>query len=121
MTRTKRRPHIPNATTIAAMEDPNGIGPFHTTEELLADLNAPDEDDDPFLYTNLFPASTGLPETIYVGVHGVVTNDPRRPEKDGHSAAVKAWIALNQETLLAHWRGEIDAAEMTQRLRKLPP
>jgi hypothetical protein len=36
----KRRRLIPNAETIAAMREPS-VGPFHSVEELMADLNAP--------------------------------------------------------------------------------
>ena len=36
------RPLIPNAETIAAMEDTKLVGPFHSVEELMADLNADD-------------------------------------------------------------------------------
>jgi hypothetical protein len=39
----RRRLLIPNAETIAAMEDPNLVGPFNSVEELLADLNAQDD------------------------------------------------------------------------------
>lgn len=38
------QPPTPNATTIAAIEEAERgemVGPFHTVEELLADLNAP--------------------------------------------------------------------------------
>jgi hypothetical protein len=37
----KRRRLIPNAVTIAAMREPS-VGPFHSVEELMADLNADD-------------------------------------------------------------------------------
>jgi hypothetical protein len=58
----------------------------------------PDDYDGLHDWTMLFGEHTGLPVTTLL----------------------PAWIALNREALDAHWRGELDSAEMVQRLKKLP-
>jgi len=75
---------------------------------------------DLFAWTNLFPRNTGLPVTIWVSVHGRVATDPYNPDATEHAAAVAAWVALNCEVLLEHWRGNIDGAEMALRSKRLP-
>jgi hypothetical protein len=37
-----------------------------------------------------------------------------------HPRRVFAWINLNRDALLAHWRGDIDGIEMGQRTKRLP-
>jgi hypothetical protein len=70
-------------------------------------------------WTEMRAHNTGLPCTIWVSVRGVVATDPYHPEKLEHVEAVNAWVALNRATLLAHWRGEIDGAELAAHLCKL--
>jgi hypothetical protein len=78
-------------------------------------------DDGLFEWTNLFAEHTGLPCTIWINVHGVVTTDPSTQEvASEHANAVSAWGNINRETLEAHWRGDIDSAELVERLRPLP-
>jgi hypothetical protein len=109
-----------------------------------------DIEDDLFLMTNLFPASTGLPMVIWVGPglglshqalrikvmqsHGArmdagnLAEVTLRPYVDviaGHLdpddlEQVKAWIALNQPAVIAHCEGRIDGAQFTRRIRRLP-
>jgi hypothetical protein len=43
-----------------------------------------------------------------------------RLEKIEHADAVFAWVELNRDALLAHWRGDIDGAEMTLRTKPVP-
>jgi hypothetical protein len=98
-------------------------------------------DDELFLMVNLYPRTTGLRMTIWAGP-GDGSHAPRirvnmihgnRMSLAGAAAvgilptphliagslstqdleAVSAWVELNRKALLAHWRGEIDGAEMT--------
>jgi hypothetical protein len=118
---TTKRPHTPNAETVAAMESAQrGEGKsFATVEELMADLNAPEPPVDLFEFTSLFPISTNLPVTIWISVHGFVTTDPYDPGAS-KPPAVSAWVEHNRETLLAYWAGRIDSVEMAQALQPLP-
>jgi hypothetical protein len=76
---------------------------------------------DLFEWTTLLRDKTGLPCTIWVRLDGVVATDPYHPEKlVEHAAAVGRWMMLNQRTLRAHARGDIDGAEMAARVVKLP-
>jgi hypothetical protein len=75
---------------------------------------------DLFVWTTLFSRTTGLPCTIWVSIHGIVATDPCHPEKVEHRYAVLAWIDLNREALLAHWRGDIDGVEMALRSQRVP-
>ena len=77
-------------------------------------------DVDLFEWTNLFPARTGLPVTLWVSVHGVVATDPYHPETIEHDEAVTAWVMLNSAALLAHFIGAIDGVEMAMRTKRLP-
>ena len=102
--------------------------------------------DDVFRLTNLFPSTTGLPMTVWIG--------PRRAKGDvatllvntGHGdatrlastavvaiepvprlikgylsgndlARVTAWIEANSAALLALWRGEIDGGHLAALLK----
>ena len=105
-------------------------------------------EDELFLMVNLYPRTTGLLMTVWAGP-GDHTHAPRIKVNVSHGnrmnmantvvvgilpephliegdlpaqdlKAVLAWIVLNREALLAHWRGDIDGAEMTARTRKLP-
>jgi hypothetical protein len=64
-------------------------------------------DGDLFEWTNLFPQNTGLPVTIWVSVCGTDATNPSNSDKIEHADAVFAWIKLNHEVLIAHWRGDI--------------
>jgi hypothetical protein len=75
---------------------------------------------DVFEWTNLLRDKTGLPVTIWVRVDGVVATNPHRPEKLEHAAAVGRWMMLNQRTLRAHARGDLDSIEMARQVVKLP-
>jgi hypothetical protein len=104
-------------------------------------------DDELFLMVNLYPRTTGLMMTVWAGpgdgshaprikvnmAHGermnmantaVVAIQPQPHLIAGHLttqdlAMVSAWIDLNREALLAHWRGEIDGAEMAARAQRI--
>ena len=98
---------------------------------------------------NLYPRTTGLPMTVWAGPRGrarraarikvsvehgnkmdvrdtaVVGIQPKATLIAGHLsaddlAAVASWIDLNRDALLAHWRGDIDGAEMTLATKRLP-
>jgi hypothetical protein len=106
-------------------------------------------DDELFLMTNLYPASTGLPMVIWVGpsygaphdvrikvsmAHGtrmdpsnlaVVAVRPVPRVIAGQLAAadfqrVVLWIAMNEAALLDHWNGLTDGMQLSQQLRRLP-
>jgi hypothetical protein len=107
-------------------------------------------EDELFLMTNLFPATTGLPMVIWVGpsygaqhdvrikvmqTHGarmdpgdlaVVAVRPTPHLVAGHLSpadlrAVSAWIALNASAILEHWNGLSDGVQLGRQLRSLSP
>jgi hypothetical protein len=45
---------------------------------------------------------------------------PHEPEKIEHADTVSAWVKLNRDALLAHWRGDIDGAEIMLRTKPAP-
>lgn len=98
----------------------------------------------------LYPASTGLPSTIWLptmltrdqeAVVLVATSPSERsdatnaailcvqpephliagPLNPAYEAAAVRWIRANSEVLVAHWSGVIDSAEMIRQLRPLGP
>jgi hypothetical protein len=106
-------------------------------------------EDELFLMVNLYPRNTGLMMTVWAGP-GDHTHAPRIKVNMAHGdrmnpsntavvallptphlvegdlsaqdfEAVSAWIRLNLEALLAHWRGDIDGVDMASRTRKLEP
>ncbi len=105
------------------------------------------EEDELFLMANLFPKTTGLPRTVWVGPKAGARHDARikvsahpnrmdlkgaailsiRPEPrllHGEMSSIEfqmfaAWISLNEQALLAHWDGKIDALEMAQSLKRV--
>jgi hypothetical protein len=108
-----------------------------------------DADDELFLMVNLYPRTTGLPMTIWAGPRSGARHAPRIKVNMTHGNkmdmsntaivgilpkphliegslsardrdAVFAWIDVNRDALLAHWRGAIDGAEMTAQARRLP-
>jgi hypothetical protein len=107
------------------------------------------ETDELFRMVNLYPRTTGLPMTIWAGPRSGARHAPRikvnmthgntmdvnntatvgimpKPRliagslSAGDLAAVASWIDLNRDALLAHWRGDIDGAEMAMRAKRLP-
>lgn len=106
-------------------------------------------EDELFLMTNLWPATTGLPMVIWVGpsygaqhdirikvmmVHGT-RMDPRnlavvavRPTprvitgqlSAADLRALSQWIAVNQAAIIDHWNGLTDGVQLGQQLRRLP-
>ena len=106
------------------------------------------DDLDLFEMANLYPATTGLPMTVWVSPRGGAQHDARvkvnqlhgnsmdisnsavvsiRPSPTrlhGHLVgadfqAVKAWIELNTDALIDYWDGNIDTAQLIARLRKV--
>ena len=107
-------------------------------------------EDELFLMTNLYPATTGLPMVIWVGPSYGAPHDVRvkvmqhhgtrmdpgdlavygvRPTPHvvaGHLSpadlrAVAQWLALNQVAVLDHWNGLTDGAQMGRQLQPLSP
>lgn len=97
---------------------------------------------------NLFPATTGLPMTVWVSPRGHAQNDARvkvntshgnqvdisncavvriRPARDlvegslhaSDLTAVREWINRNADVLMDYWDGKIDTVQMGQRLIKV--
>jgi hypothetical protein len=110
--------------------------------------DAPVEEEDFFDMANLRPKTTGLPMTVWVSYRGHARHDARvkvcqtpgdrmdvddlavvgiRPEPTliegtldaANLKLVQQWIALNTETLIGYWDGEIDTADMIQGLQRL--
>jgi Phage integrase family len=107
-------------------------------------------EDELFLMTNLYPASTGLPMVIWVRpelwrssttcrikvsmAHGTRT-DPRNLAKVGvrptphlvagqlstaDLQAVTEWIRLNEKAIIDHWNRLTDGVQLGQQLKRLP-
>jgi hypothetical protein len=101
--------------------------------------------DELYELANLYPRTTGLPMTVWVGPRGHARHDVRikvntthgnqtnvdnvavvavRPSSRtvvGHLSAaderaVSAWIALNTPALVAYWDGDIDTMQLAQAL-----
>lgn len=108
------------------------------------------EEADLFEMANLFPATTGLPMTIWVSPRGNARHDVRVKVCRSHGAtmdiadtavvavrpkprlvageldrgdleAAGEWIALNAVALVEYWDGRIDTIQLAGRLRKLSP
>jgi len=108
------------------------------------------ETEDLFEMANLFPATTGLPMTVWVSPCGNARHDLRvkvnmthgnqmnasntavvavRPSPRiiaGHLAAdderaVFRWVSLNEPALVAYWDGQIDTIQLGHLLKPLPP
>ena len=108
------------------------------------------ETEDLFEMANLFPATTGLPMTVWVSPRGNARHDVRvkvnmthgnqmnaantavvavRPAPRvlaGHLAAdderaVFRWVSLNEPALVAYWDGQIDTIQLGQLLKPVPP
>jgi hypothetical protein len=107
-----------------------------------------EQETDLFELANLFPATTGLPMTIWVSPKGGARHDARVKvcltpgnQMDASNTAVVAiwpspklmhgdllaqdlaavtdWIALNAVALLEYWDGRIDTIQLSQRLHKV--
>ena len=106
--------------------------------------------DELFEMANLYPRTTGLPMTVWVGPRGNARHDVRikinlthgnhmtidntavvavrpRPHvvagnlSTDDQRAVFNWITLNAPAIMAYWDGNIDTAELIQTLKPLPP
>ena len=106
-------------------------------------------EDELFEMANLYPRTTGLPMTVWVGPRGKARHDVRVKVNMIHGNqmnientavvgvlpsphliagqlppddehAVSAWITLNAEAIIAYWDGDIDTLELVQTLKRLP-
>jgi hypothetical protein len=106
------------------------------------------DEDELFEMANLYPRTTGLPMTVWVGPRGRARHDVRLKVNMTHGnqmsidnvavigvrptphlisgrlssddqQAVFAWIDLNAPPIVAYWEGDIDTAELLQALKRL--
>jgi hypothetical protein len=106
--------------------------------------------DELYEMANLYPRTTGLPMTVWVGPRGNARHDVRikvnlthgnqmnidntavvgvRPAphlvagrlSSDDERLVFEWIRLNVDTIIAYWDGNFDTAELIQNLNSLPP
>jgi len=106
--------------------------------------------DELYEMANLYPRTTGLPMTIWVGPRGSARHDVRikvnlthgnqmnidntavvevRPTphlivgrlSSDDERLVFEWVRINDATIIAYWDGNIDIAELIQNLKPLPP
>ena len=106
--------------------------------------------DELYEMANLYPRTTGLPMTVWVGPRGHARHDVRikvnlthgnqmnidntavvgvRPAPhlvagrlpSDDERLVFEWVRLNVDTIIAYWDGNLDTAELIQNLRPLPP
>jgi hypothetical protein len=97
---------------------------------------------------NLYPATTGLPMIVWVSPRGAARHDVRITVNIAHGnrmtiantaivavrpvprvvtgqllstdeQSVFAWLALNEDALVACWEGRVDTAGFVQRLRRV--
>ena len=108
---------------------------------------APDTEDDLFLMANLSPLFTGLPLVVWISTRGHARQDIRvkvsrgqkaipeelisvalRPEvrliDDGELSAaeltaLRKWVQLNWDVLLAYWNGELFTEQAIARLKAI--
>ena len=107
------------------------------------------ENDELFEMANLYPRTTGLPMTVWVGPRGNARHDARIKVNMAHGdrmtientavvgvrpsphivagqlssddeRVVAAWVALNAAAIIAYWDGDIDTLELVQQLKPLP-
>ena len=105
-------------------------------------------EDELLLMTNLYPATTGLPMTIWVGPSYNVAHDVRIKVSQAHGQrmdpenlavvalrptphvvagylstadlrAVRRWLALNKAAVIDHWNGQTDGVQLGQQLHSL--
>ena len=115
----------------------------------MSEAVAPTDSDELFEMANLYPRTTGLPMTVWVGPRGNARHDVRikvnmvhgdhktidntavvgiRPDphliagrlSQGDQRAVFNWIGLNESAIIGYWDGSIDTAELIQMLKPLP-
>jgi hypothetical protein len=113
-------------------------------------ISAEVKNDALFEMANLYPRTTGLPMTVWVGPRGNARHDVRVKVNTIHGnqmnvdntavvgvrpaphvvagrltaadqSAVFTWITLNAPAIIAYWDGTIDTAELIQSLKPLPP
>ncbi len=106
------------------------------------------EEEDLFDMANLFPATTGLPMTVWVSPRGNARHDVRIKANMAHGnqmspantavvgvrpsprviagrlsaddeRAVRDWITLNSAAIIAYRQGDIDTVQLAQLLRPL--
>jgi hypothetical protein len=104
--------------------------------------------DDLYEMANLYPRTTGLLMTVWVSPRGKARHDARvKVSRSGGERmvpedtavvgicpeptllegslgaeeleAVRRWIGLNRDILLAYWEGKADTAELIQRLQRI--
>ncbi len=107
------------------------------------------ETDELFEMANLYPRTTGLPMTVWVGPRGNARHDVRvkinmthgnqmnidntavmgvRPSphliagqlSSDDERAVAAWVTLNEAAIIAYWDGDIDTVQLAGLLKPLP-
>ena len=117
------------------------------SDDLKAAMSSLTEDE---LYemANLYPRTTGLPMTVWVGPRGNARPDVRVKVNRTHGnqmsidntvvvgvrptphliagqlstedeRRVAAWITLNEAAIVAYWDGDIDTLELVQALKRL--
>jgi hypothetical protein len=106
--------------------------------------------DELFEMANLYPRTTGLPMTVWVGPRGNARHDVRIEVNMSHGNQMNVdntavvgvrpaphliagrlssqdqrlvfeWVGLNAAAIIAYWDGDIDTAELIQALKRLPP
>lgn len=106
--------------------------------------------DELYEMANLYPRTTGLPMTVWVGPRGNARHDVRIKVNMAHGnqmnvdntavvgvrpvphviagrlssddqRLVDEWISINDTTIIAYWDGSIDTAELIQNLKPIPP
>jgi hypothetical protein len=106
--------------------------------------------DELFEMANLYPRTTGLPMTVWVGPRGNARHDVRIKVNMSHGNQMNVdntavvgvrpaphliagrlssqdqrlvfeWVGLNAAAIIAYWDGDIDTAELIQALKRLPP
>ena len=118
-------------------------------KENVVESAEPADSDELFEMANLYPATTGLPMTVWVSPRGNARHDVRvkvnlthgnqmntaatavvglRPSPHliagrlsaGDQRAVFEWVALNTDALVEHWEGRIDTIQLGQLLTPAP-
>jgi hypothetical protein len=103
-----------------------------------------------FEMANLYPRTTGLPMTVWVGPRDNARHDVRIEVNMSHGNQMNVdntavvgvrptphliagrlssqnqrlvfeWVGLNAAAIIAYWDGDIDTAELIQALKRLPP
>lgn len=119
---------------------------FGAKNTMKTDLIQNLDEEAPYEMANLFPKHTGLPFVIWISARGGARHDVRvkvstnakalpgdmatvaiRPEVHLISGEIdrdafhllKAWIELNQATLIAYWEGTIDTQDALNALIRL--